>query len=223
MTYADQYGYDPRFPKPDISTWLKKSEHIKGPTNLDEVETVYEEMSYTDNRWKVETFDNLHWLLPFVKGHVLECGCGWGGITKMLAPRADAVIALDISPTCIQKCEETMDMLQIHNVEWECCAFEELDFDDYNEYFDTIWATDFVEHLLDPEKATTKMYDMLKDGGSLLISVPFEEMCPSELHIQHFSVNKMREMIDALPWKVSWVTAIDCPKEYKQILVHAVK
>ena len=41
-------------------------------------------------------------------------------------------------------------------------------------YFDVIVCTEVLEHTLDPFSATKEMHRMLKEGGTLLISTPFD-------------------------------------------------
>ena len=68
-------------------------------------------------------------------------------------------MTLDINP------QKGADIIaDIHNVPWE------------SEYFDTIIATELLEHCYSPERAVEEIHRLLKKGGICIASTPF--ICP---------------------------------------------
>lgn len=105
----------------------------------------------------------IEWILDTVRGGVLlEVGCGNGGLTQLLSPRVDRVVALDVSNPSI----EALISLRLPNVEARVAFIEEFQ---PVCAFDWIVLTEVVEHLRDPQKALRRCLNWLKPAGKVLL------------------------------------------------------
>jgi 2-polyprenyl-3-methyl-5-hydroxy-6-metoxy-1,4-benzoquinol methylase len=101
-------------------------------------------------------------LLGDVKGKVLlDCGCGPGHTSVMLAKRGAIVTAFDTADGQLDTARRLAQANGV-NVTFLCKPFEELDFPD--ESFDVVFGT-FVLHHVDLPKASQQLARVLKPGG----------------------------------------------------------
>lgn len=101
--------------------------------------------------------------IPERCGHVLEIGCGTGGFARLLAERAERVLAIDLSPQMIRLARErSSSHANIDFVEGDVMArqFSQGQFD--------CVATLTTLHHLPIEAALTKVRKALKPGGVFL-------------------------------------------------------
>jgi 2-polyprenyl-3-methyl-5-hydroxy-6-metoxy-1,4-benzoquinol methylase len=108
-----------------------------------------------------------HFLLkhmPLHCGHALEIGCGAGSFARLLAIRADDVLALDLSPQMIRIAKECSK--QFSNIDFQVADVLEREFP--AERFDCIVSIATIHHL-PMEKMLAKMKAALAVNGTLLI------------------------------------------------------
>lgn len=122
-----------------------------------------------------------------ISGRVLEIGCGIGTYTKMIAPLAESVVAIDIEPTFVARARSVTSDLP--NVEIRLVDFADMVAE---EGFDTIVVLDVVEHLSDELTAIEKMFSLLEPGGCLVVKVPaipflFGEMDRAVGHFRRYT------------------------------------
>lgn len=106
-------------------------------------------------------------LLRHVPPHsenVLEVGCGAGGFTRLLAPRARKVVALDLSPQMIRLAKS--QSANYKNIEYTLADFMRLPLP--AGAYDCIVSIATLHHL-PPGQALLKMKDALKPTGVLII------------------------------------------------------
>jgi methionine biosynthesis protein MetW len=95
--------------------------------------------------------------------HVLDIGCGKGGLLQYLRDTIDCrVTGLDVSDDAVTACKEK-------NIEAIKCDVEE---DDIPGTYDVIILSAILEHLIDPLEVLYKLRDNLNDNGELIIGVP---------------------------------------------------
>jgi len=81
-------------------------------------------------------------------GRVLSIGCGDGAFELLLAPHADAVLAVDLSPEAIAVAQRTQAASGARNLEFRCMSFRDLP---WQEKFDTIVCLAFLHHVSEAE------------------------------------------------------------------------
>jgi SAM-dependent methyltransferase len=115
--------------------------------------------------------------LPLIKpGATLDVGGGRAPYRK-LVPHTE-YLTLDVDP------KKKPDILcDLHRVDWS------------SEYFDTIVATEVLEHLRDPRTAVGEMYRLLKDGGVCLLSTRFiHPIHGSPMDFYRFTADGLRHL-----------------------------
>lgn len=106
-----------------------------------------------------------HEAKPFVKGKLLELGCGEGRGVELLAPLADSYIGID-------KIKGVITQLQEKHPEHTFMdgVFPPFPFEDNT--FDTIVTFQVIEHVKEDEKFLEEIHRVLKSGGKALITTP---------------------------------------------------
>lgn len=125
----------------------------------------------------------------YIKGKVLDIGAGSGALIKKI-PNA---VGIDVIPGR-------------YVIEGDIIN---LKFDD--NFFDTVFCTEVIEHLNneDIEKGINEIYRVLKSGGNLILTTPYNEnlkngelICPKcnfkfhlWQHLQSFDIKKVKEIL----------------------------
>lgn len=116
-------------------------------------------------RWGRE-LDLLRRARPGGLGSILSLGCGRGWFETQLAPHADHVLGLDISPESIEDARTLAAEAGVTNVEFVCQDIGSFEFD---RSFDIVICVAFLHHLSDPEclDLLTRIHRHLRKGGLL--------------------------------------------------------
>lgn len=93
---------------------------------------------------------------PFIKGRLLDVGCGQRPYEKTFFAGADQYIG----------CDYLSDRSRPDVV----CSALDLPFPD--DSFDTVVSTEVLEHVPNPQRALREMHRVLKPGGFLILSTP---------------------------------------------------
>lgn len=102
--------------------------------------------------------------LPARCGRVLEVGCGHGALTRRVAARADAVLALDLSPEMIRVARALS--ADSHRVEYRVADVTEAELPDAS--FDAVLSAATLHHL--PLAPTVRrLAGWVRPGGRLVI------------------------------------------------------
>ncbi|WP_200627011.1 glycosyltransferase family protein [Pseudomonas sp. LAM2023] len=122
-----------------------------------------------------ETQSRIHWICAQVKGRrILDVGCSQGIVPLLLAREGCQVIGVDTSPQAIEEAKGYLSAEPAHiqqNVTYINSDFLALDALEVEP--DTVVISEVLEHLVRPELFIEKAYDLLKQGGRLVITVPF--------------------------------------------------
>jgi ubiquinone/menaquinone biosynthesis C-methylase UbiE len=97
-------------------------------------------------------------------GNLAEFGCGTGFYTRVLAGKADSVLATDVSPAML---EIAKDQIKDSNVTFQAEDCQKTSFHDGA--FDTAFLS-LVIHFTEPDKTLAEMRRILKRGGTLIIA-----------------------------------------------------
>jgi 2-polyprenyl-3-methyl-5-hydroxy-6-metoxy-1,4-benzoquinol methylase len=106
----------------------------------------------------------LHQVGEYHLRHVLSLGCGDGQFELMMAPYAEHVTGLDISPEAIALARRKAADAGVHNVEFRCQPLSELS---WNETYDAVVCLAFLHHVPSAELLALlrQVYDHLVPGG----------------------------------------------------------
>ncbi len=133
-------------------------------------------------------FPRASWVLSNVAGgSLLEVGCGNGGMTRLLAPKVDQLIAFDVSAPSL----EAVRALELPNVTTAQGLIENFQPDTR---FDFVVLSEVIEHLRKPSEAIKAVFEWLAPNGSLLITTPNGHW-ESDEHLHEFSLQGLSQIV----------------------------
>lgn len=120
----------------------------------------------------------------FMKGRVLEVGCGCGQIANEMVKRFPDYTAIDLSPKSIDVAKQSASAVK----------FEGADFVEYQPEgkFDTIAFFDSLEHFFDWRETIKKAVSLLKPRGTIIMNLPnpdFTKYCQKAEVFEHIIDN----------------------------------
>lgn len=126
---------------------LRKREEIE----RDEIaffSSYYEELKYNSLGWELRLKRELSSLRRHAQGEklgrVLSLGCGDGQFERLLAPFAERIVALDISPEAIELAGNMAKREGIRNIDFRCMPLSAVKF---GEEYDVIVCLAFLHHV----------------------------------------------------------------------------
>lgn len=139
------------------------------------------------NRWTLNKFKK------YLKGNILEVGCGIGNFTKSLKEYGD-VYAIDINENYIKEVRKQIG---------EQAGFGDIEKDKYffgDKLFDTIVCINVLEHIKKDGQALKNLYKLLKESGHLILLVPVHPFlfCEIDKSIGHFRRYVKDQLIEKL-------------------------
>ena len=160
---------NPTLEKPTVNTEL--------PSPLADIHDRVMEAYYgkLGDQFMRETQSRIHWICAQVKGRrILDVGCSQGIVPLLLAREGCQVTGVDTSPQAIEEAKGYLSSEPAHiqqNVTYINSDFLALDTLEVEP--DTVVISEVLEHLVRPELFIEKAYDLLKQGGRVVITVPF--------------------------------------------------
>lgn len=97
--------------------------------------------------------------------NVLECACGTGFLTAVIAPKCRQVTATDFSEKMLKKAKQ--NCAAFHNITFSYADITALPYPD--ERFDKVVAANVIHLLDEPMKALRELDRVCKDNGTLII------------------------------------------------------
>ena len=128
----------------------------------------YEGHHYNQIGWRLRLQRELRSLLKQAGteqlGRVVSLGCGDGQFELMLAPYAEQVVGLDLSPEAIVSANETARALGIKNVSFRCMPLEDLQ---WSETYDAVVCLAILHHVpsVDVPGLLVNVHKHLATGG----------------------------------------------------------
>ncbi|MGE8062200.1 glycosyltransferase family protein [Pseudomonas sp. NPDC089547] len=160
---------NPTLEKPTVNTEL--------PSPLADIHDRVMEAYYgkLGDQFMRETQSRIHWICAQVKGRrILDVGCSQGIVPLLLAREGCQVTGVDTSPQAIEEAKGYLAAEPAHiqqNVTYINSDFLALDTLEVEP--DTVVISEVLEHLVRPELFVEKANELLKQGGRLVITVPF--------------------------------------------------
>ncbi len=108
-------------------------------------------------------------ILPKRFEKMLDAGCGTGVYSFSLRNRGKEIIGVDIDK---QKINYVKDVNRFNNLKFEAGDLRKLKFK--KEEFDLIICSDVIEHITEDKKAFSELGRVLKRGGLLKVTVPYD-------------------------------------------------
>ena len=104
---------------------------------------------------------------PAGERRVFELGCGNGSFAKIMSDHGYSVTAIDTSADGIKLAKSNFPRIAFHNGSA---------YDDLNKKFgkfNAIVSLEVVEHIFEPRKYVSTVYELLEHGGAAIISTPY--------------------------------------------------
>jgi 2-polyprenyl-3-methyl-5-hydroxy-6-metoxy-1,4-benzoquinol methylase len=146
-------------------------EHLFAQEDPEVGQETLEIFAHTDhfNRWMFGE------LAPFCKGHILEIGSGIGNISSLLLERFDEISLSDLRKNYCDILQEKFSRNE--HLKYICqmdLGEREIEkkIPEWQNKFDTILASNVIEHIKDDHQAIRNCYKMLKKNGRIVILVP---------------------------------------------------
>lgn len=168
--------------------------------------------------WRENLKKRTNFYEKMIKGKILDAGCGEGDFSLHIAKMANVrqVDGIDLSQTAIKKCVKRAKENNLSNkVKFKTGSIINLPFK--NKGFDSIFAFEIVEHIVDTEKMFKEFNRVLKIGGYLgittvdfnllkriVISLFYFETYfdPVTPHIRFFTKNTLKKMLEKNGFKI---------------------
>ena len=129
----------------------------------------------------------------FYGKHILEIGCGHGGISCFYAVNgAENVVGIDFNKRNLKTADNFAKKLENYvgaksrkdlPVQFMEMDASKLDFDDGS--FDIVLADNAFEHFMEPEKVMKEASRVLKKGGQLIVPIFSSWWSKNGLHLKH--------------------------------------
>jgi len=148
------------------------------------------------NQWTLKKFS------AFLKGDILEVGCGIGNFTDSLINYGN-VYAIDISKEYVDKTKNLVNgkaSVGLGDIESGKYFFVKKE-------FDCIVCLNVLEHIKNDEAALKNIYDLLKPGGNLILLVPAHSFLYSKIdkllgHFKRYNKWELKRMLDNIGFKI---------------------
>lgn len=136
--------------------------------------------------------------IPYHEGdYICDVGCADGALLAYLQGHYEEGLGIDISDRAIAKCR----LLGLQNVRFDTFDGETIHSD---KPFDKVFIMDVLEHTFSPQKLIKSIYRNLKQGGVLVIQVPFTGWL-SELifgkyhygHLRYYDEKFLKDYLEA--------------------------
>lgn len=162
-------------------------------------ERVIPELMKPTNGLLLEHLARYSFSTPYIHGRVLDIACGSGYGTHMMAKSCKkenvSIVGVDIDPETI---EYAIKKYHHQKVEFKTADCTDPELPTQLGYFDTILCFETIEHVQEDGLLLRNLYNMLKPGGTLVISTPFGkgrgEPCGSIFHIHQYTKQEFIEM-----------------------------
>ncbi len=136
--------------------------------------------------------------IPFIKGDMLELGCGEGRGIDLIVPRSSSFLGLD-------KIEAVIESLRSKYPDYlfESSVFPPVKLPDQS--FDTIVSFQVIEHIKNDHLFLKEIYRLLKKGGKAVISTPNRLMSLSRnpWHEREYTADELEKICNKYFDKVS--------------------
>ena len=138
------------------------------------------------------------------KGWILDVGCGGAWLAKQLVPKGRRVISMDISDINPIKALRQTPATNHAAVVADVYA---LPFSPGS--IDCIVASEIIEHVPDPKTFLSHLYQVLRPGGRLIVTTPYNELIrtslcihcnrltPHNAHLHSFTEDSFRRILPA--------------------------
>lgn len=106
-----------------------------------------------------------HYVVPYVRGDLLDVGCGRGYGFDVLHTRSSSQTGVDISPDFLREARRNYNAVALAQTNGERLPFRD-------HAFDTVISFEVIEHLHDDHGFLAELKRITRPGGQVAISTP---------------------------------------------------
>ncbi|MEO9965654.1 MAG: class I SAM-dependent methyltransferase [Reichenbachiella sp.] len=152
----------------------------------------------SDNPIHQRLLQAYHEAIPYIKGKVLEPGCGEGRGIALLSPAADEYVALDKIEDVIKELKHKFPSVDFRQAVFP--PFHQLE----DDYFDTVISFQVIEHIKDDRLFLEEIHRVLKPGGQAIITTPNIKMSLSRnpWHEREYTNKELKDLAGSIFSKV---------------------
>lgn len=144
-------------------------------------------------------------VIPADANMILDVGCGGAWLASALVPGGKKVISMDISTTNPLRAMELVSSPHHNGL-----VADVFHLPLKKDSIDCIVASEIIEHVQDPQLFMASLFNVLKPGGRLIITTPYNEtiqysLCihcnrrtPHHAHIHSFTESKIKSLAPAM-------------------------
>ena len=128
--------------------------------------------------------------MPYVKGDLLEVGCGEGRGIELLSPLSTSYVALDKITDVIEKLSASYKNVSFRQA--VVPPFEGID----DNTFDVVVSFQVIEHIKEDIQFLKEIHRVLKPGGKALISTPNikKTLTRNPWHIREYTADELTKL-----------------------------
>lgn len=143
----------------------------------------------SDNPIHQRLLSAYHFAKPFIKGDLLELGCGEGRGVELLAPLATSYQGIDKIEGVISALQKTYPRYRFQQGTFPPFPYKD-------EQFDCIVTFQVIEHVKDDHHFLKEIYRVLKPGGTALLTTPNIKMTLSRnpWHEREYTATELESM-----------------------------
>ena len=127
----------------------------------------------------------------YIKGHLLEIGCGEGRGVELLVQKADSYTAIDKIATVVDKLSEKYPNVKLLNM--LVPPFTGI----ADNTYDTVVTFQVIEHIEPDDEYVKEIYRVLKPGGLAIISTPNIKMSLTRnpWHVREYTKEELKGLL----------------------------
>ena len=140
----------------------------------------------------------LKYYQKYIKGYVGDCGSNHCAVSILLNDfNPDKIVCIDLNKDALQIGANTAGSMGIHNMYFVNSNL--LDISCTSSIFDFVVSFHTLEHIYpeDAPKIIQEIYRVLKPGGYLLISIPYEHHYPDPCHVAFYNEQSLSDLMSA--------------------------
>jgi len=133
-----------------------------------------------------EQLERIKFIVEYAEGNILDIGCDSGFILSECVGN----IGIDISMARLKATRHWLPYLTLIQALAEFLPFQQV--------FDTVIASELLEHVLSPQAVLNEVYRVLKPNGKLVVTVPDEFLGKSHMnpeHLRKFTAKRLRKLL----------------------------
>jgi SAM-dependent methyltransferase len=161
--------------------------------------------SYTDPiTWRCHSnYFILKYYQKYIKGLVADCGSNHCAVSILLNDfNPNKIVCIDLNKEALQIGANTAASMGVRNMNFVHSNL--LDISCNTGIFDFIVSFHTLEHIYpeDAHKIIQEMHRILKPGGYLLISIPYEDNYPDPCHVAFYNEKSLSDLMSACDFVV---------------------